>query len=176
MAKRKYLGHVNPKYVKSYSSRIIRVDEENIKGYASFLKIEEVHSPLMAGKIYLYDDGYSELSFLPDNENWMLWAIYNNRGEIVEWYADITKENAVDEEGSPYCDDLYLDAALMPDGEIIVLDEDELKDAHDSGEVTRGEFNMAHEVLRELREQEILSVEYMEQLCSRLLKLFDKIG
>lgn len=53
--------------------------------------------------------------------------------EIVEWYTDITRKNAVDENRNPYCDDLYLDVALLPDGSVLVLDENELKNALDSG-------------------------------------------
>ena len=172
MEKRKYLGSANKNYIKSFSSEIIRVNEEDIKGYASFMKVGEVHRPFMVGETCLYDNGYSEIGFLPDDEYWNLWAMYDDHGDIIEWYFDITRKNAVDEDGKPYCDDLYLDAVLMPDGQILVLDEDELKDALDNLKITKNEFDMAYVVLNELKEKKILDVIYMENLCSRLLQLF----
>ena len=170
--RRKYLGSANKNYIRSFQSEIIRIDEEDIKGYASFMKIEEVYRPFMAGEICLYDNGYSELCFMPDDEHWALWAMYDDKGGIIEWYFDITKKNAVDEDGKAYCDDLYLDAALMPDGKIIILDEDELKNALDDGKITEYYFNMAYEVLDKLRENKIIDTEYMEKFCSRLKALF----
>ena len=172
MGKRKYLGKVNEHYIKNSKSEIIRVDEQDIKGYASFIKIKEVHRPCMVGNICIYDNGYKELCFLPDDEHWTLWALYDDKGDIIEWYFDITRKNAVDEYGNPYCDDLYLDAALMPDGQIIILDEDELKDALDNDKITQNEFDMAYDALDKLKENNILNVKYMEMLCSRLRSLF----
>jgi Uncharacterized conserved protein len=172
MERRKYIGRANEYYIKSFSSEIIRVNEEEIKGYASLLKIEEINHPFMAGEVYLYNKGYSELCFLPDDEHWNLFAIYNDNNDIIEWYIDITKKNSLDEEGNPYCDDLYLDAVLLPNGVIIILDEDELKDALNRENISINEFNMAYNVLNELKAHGILDVVYMKELCSRLQLLF----
>ena len=172
MERRKYLGHVNNYYIRSFSSQIVRVNEEDIKGYAALIKIDEVNHPLIVGKTCLYDDDYSEINFLPDGEHWQLSALYDNNGDIIEWYFDITRVNSVDEKGNPYCDDLYLDAALMPDGQILILDEDEIKDALDNGLITRKEFDMAYDVLNEIKKNRIIDVAYMKALCSRLRLLF----
>lgn len=172
MERRKYLGSANQDYIKTFKSEIIRVNEENIKGYASFIKIGEVHRPYMIGEFCLYDNGYSEICFLPDDENWCLWAIYNENDDITEWYFDITRKNSLDEEGKPYCDDLYLDAALLPDGKILILDEDEIKDALDNKKITQNEFDMAYDVLEKLKGNKILDVSYMKMLCSKLRLLF----
>jgi len=163
---------VREDYVKSFSSRVVRVDEKDTAGYASLTEIREVHRPFMAGDVCLYNNGYSELCYIPDRENWTLFAIYDSSGEIVEWYIDITRKNAVDDEGNPYCDDLYLDVALLPDGTALVLDEDELKNALDRGDITRQEYDMAYNVLDEIKSRKILDTGYMESLCSRLLALF----
>ena len=176
MYKRKYLGRAHS-CIKTCTTQKIRVDEENFHGYAALIKIEEVHRPLFVGEksseICIYDNGYSELCWLPDNENWMLWALYDNHGCIIEWYFDITRINAVDEKsGEPYCDDLYLDAALLPDGKIIILDEDELIAARDNGDISQDEFDLAYRSLNRLLENKIISVEFMETLCSGLLALF----
>ena len=172
MEKRKYLGSVNKDYIKTFRSKVIRVDEEDIKGYASLVRIEEVYRPFMEGETCLYDAGYSELGFLPDDENWMLWAMYDDKGGIIEWYFDITRKNTVDEKGNPYCDDLYLDAALLPNGEVLILDEDEIADAHNDGIITQNEYDMAYSVLEKLTRDRIIDVVYMKTFCSRLQLLF----
>jgi len=176
MEKRKYLGWYNNQIVKSISSKIIRTDDIGIAGYAALIEIHEVSHPYMVGEegaeVCIADGGYSELTFLPYNENWQLTAIYDERGDIVEWYFDITCKNAVDEDGHPYCDDLYLDAVLMPDGRILVLDEDELMDAINSGSVSQEDFDMAHRTLKRLIDEKVTSVEYMEKFCERLKGLF----
>ncbi|MCL2774397.1 MAG: DUF402 domain-containing protein [Oscillospiraceae bacterium] len=178
MERRKYLGRAYKDYYKTFASKIIRINEEDVKGYVSLVKIEEVNRPLIVGEkgseICLNDNGYKEISFLPDNENWKICAMYDDKGIIIEWYFDITRKNSIDENGDPYCDDMYLDAVLMPDGRILILDEDELRDALDNGNITQDEFDMACRVLNELIERKIISIDYMENLCSRLLALFEK--
>ena len=172
MEKRKYLGNMNRNYIKTFKSKVIRINDDDIKGYVSFSKIEEVYRPFMAGETCLYDTDYSEIGFLPDNENWMLWAMYDNNDDIIEWYFDVTKKNTLDEEGKPYCDDLYLDIALMPNGEILILDEDEIKDALNKRMITQDEYDMAYSVMDKLIRNKIIDVVYMETLCSRLRLLF----
>ena len=176
MERRRYIGRTDKDFLKSFSSKVIRVDEKDLNGYAAYLKMHEVNFPFMIGEkgaeICFGDIGYSRIDFQPDNENWRMLAVYDNHDEIVEWYFDITRKNAVDEEGNPYCDDLYLDVALMPDGRILVLDEDELQSAYEDGKVTVEEFNMAHRVKDELIEHKIVDVDHMEAFCSRLLALF----
>lgn len=49
MERRKYIGRVKEGYVKSFSSRVARVDEKDMAGYVSLTKIGEVHRPFMAG-------------------------------------------------------------------------------------------------------------------------------
>ena len=54
MEKRKYLGSMKRNYIKTFKSKVIRINEDDAKGYASFAKIEEVHRPFMAGETCLY--------------------------------------------------------------------------------------------------------------------------
>lgn len=171
MERRKYLGGPYKNHIKSFTSKTVRVDAEGLRGYASLLVIGEVNSPVFFGDTRIYDNGYSEINYLPDGENWMLSAIYDDGGGIIEWYFDITKKNAVDEENRPYSDDLYLDAALMPDGRILIFDENELSTALEDNKITRGEYDTAHEVLKKLMGDKIIGVAYAEALCSKLKRL-----
>jgi predicted RNA-binding protein associated with RNAse of E/G family len=174
MDRRKYLGRAwGGDYFKTFTSKVIRVDEAKNNGYASLIQIEEVNRPYIVGEnTCIADNGYSAITFLPDGEFWCVEAIYNNNNNIVEWYFDITKENSVDEDGKPYMNDLYLDAALLPDGQILVFDEDEIKEALDNNTITQKEYEMVYDVLRELKEKNILDVAYMEKLFTELRVLF----
>jgi len=172
MKKRKYIGRPYKDYVKTYESKIVKAEN----GYVAYLKVIEANRPFMVGakgaEICISDDGYSSLEYLPDNENWCVFAVYDPEGKIVEWYFDITRENGVDEEGNPYLDDLYLDIVLTPDGKILILDEDELQHAYEDGLVSEDEFKMAYQVKDKLIDNKIVSVAYMEQLCAELFELF----
>jgi len=176
MERKRYLGRFKHESIKSHSTRTIRTDDIGFAGYAALVHIHEVNYPFMVGEkgaeICIADKGYIALNFLPDNENWYLTAFYDNNNNIVEWYFDVTRKNAVDESGVPYCDDLYLDAALLPDGSILTFDEDELKSAFDSGQVSRQDYDMAHGVIEKLIAEKILDVAYMESFCSKLRSLF----
>jgi len=171
MDRRRYIGHKD--FIKTFSLEIIRIDEADIKGYSSFLKIDEVHNPIIVDDFCICDSGYSMIEFLPDGENWSLEAIFDENDNIVEWYFDITKKNAVDEDGRPYNEDLYLDAVLMPDGQVLVFDEDELRSALDSNEITKKDFNMAYDTLNKLKDNGVLDVKYMTTFCIKLRLMFN---
>jgi len=176
MERRKYLGRAwGGNYFKSFTSKTIRVKDADIPGYASFITIDEVTRPYIVGEnTCIADNGYSALTFLPDGDNWCVEAIYDNHGKVVEWYFDITRKNSVDEDGNPYLDDLYLDAALLPDGRVLVFDEDEIKYARDNGMISLREYDLAYHVLERLKEKKILDVAYMEALFSKLRRLIER--
>jgi predicted RNA-binding protein associated with RNAse of E/G family len=60
----------------------------------------------------------------------------------------------------------------MPDGRMLIFDEDELYDAYEAGYITKDELDMAYHVLNKLIENKIISLSYLEELCSRLRKMF----
>ena len=176
MEKRKYLGQINNNIIKSMTSQIVRTDNIGIPGFAALENIHEVNRPLFVGEkgneYCIIDAGYTGLIFQPDNEKWSVVTIYNDYGDIIEWYFDINKINTVDEEGKPYRIDLYLDVALMPNGNITILDEDELQDALNAGLVTKQEFDMAYEILKQLLDNGTVDVSYMTELSEKLQALF----
>ncbi|MCL6459025.1 MAG: DUF402 domain-containing protein, partial [Gorillibacterium sp.] len=58
--------------------------------------------------------------------------------------------------GMPYCDDLYLDVVLLPDGQLFLLDEDELEEALSKRIIRQSDFELAHReaaaLMRSIRE------------------------
>lgn len=170
--KRRHIDGSDWQWLGKHRSTVRRMTG-SISGYASLVEITQVKKKLVVSSrnvdLCLADDGYSWLVFLPDEKNWCMTAMYDKQGGIIEWYFDITKENSVDESGIPYYDDLYLDIVLLPNSEIMIFDEDELKAALELEEITTEQCEMAYYVCHELIREKIVSVAYMVPFCERLL-------
>lgn len=92
--------------------------------------------------------------------------MYNENNEIIEWYFDIARKIGKDN-GMPYEDDLYLDVVVTPTGDIILLDEDELKKALDRFEVNKSDYDMAYNEAKKL-------IELLEENKDKLKEFTDK--
>lgn len=79
----------------------------------------------------------------------------------------MTKENSIDEYGTPYYDDLYLDIAISPDFKIVILDEDELREALELKEITKSDYDMAHYTCNKIIKEIITNKDF-------LISFFDK--
>jgi len=173
--RKKYIGGNPRKFCEKSSSQVMRVDDKYM-GYVSLVNIEKVKKKVIVEsegiKTCLFDNGYRAIVFLPDNENWCVEAIYNTEGNIVEWYFDITKLNGVDENGKPFCDDLYLDIALMPDGKVMVFDEDELQEALDNNSITQKEYEMAKETAEMIKKDILTDKEFMIDFFAEYYSIF----
>jgi predicted RNA-binding protein associated with RNAse of E/G family len=144
-----------------------------VAGYVALTRANRVKHRLTVdyddSDMILIDDGYKSVIFLPDNDNWCVSAIYNPKGEILEWYFDMTKINATDIKGHPYYIDLYLDIAVSPDYMITILDEDELEDALISEDITRDEYNIAYETCNRLIKEVIPNKNFMVSFFEKYL-------
>ena len=98
------------------------------------------------------NDNYKWLEFYDYNKKYRLTAMYNEKDEIIEWYFDIARKIGK-ENGIPYVDDLYLDVVVTPTGDIILLDEDEFKNAFDRFEVNKSDYEMAYSETKKLIEE-----------------------
>jgi predicted RNA-binding protein associated with RNAse of E/G family len=67
----------------------------------------------------------------------------NEKKEIVQWYLDICYCHGVTENGVPWYKDLYLDIIIFPDHTWILVDEDELEGALQTGAITKREYDYA---------------------------------
>lgn len=177
--KRKYLDRSDWKRILNKSLKITYIKENDFEGYAAVFYLHKVREPLiieMVGKqVCLADDGYIWMQHLPSKENYALTTMYDQYGNIVQWYFDIIKGSGVSEDGIPFYDDLYLDVVALPTSEIMLIDEDELQEALDTGDITQQDYDMAYEksygIMREISNKlDKLSdfsnkyLEYMEKL------------
>lgn len=152
--------------------RLLNIDEPFFKGYACFLKLKNVENPLIVynGKenICIKDNDFEWIEVYPTNENYAITIMYDNKGNLIEWYFDISKKIGI-ENGIPYEDDLYLDLVIMPNGERIVIDEDELLNAKENGDITQEDVKLAYEVLKKLDNKYVSNLNELINLTNYLL-------
>ncbi len=78
----------------------------------------------------------------------------DEKGNILEYYFDISRQNVFDEEARiPYYDDLYLDVGVDHENNILVMDEDELEQALSENQITKGEYDLAQNTCNKLVEE-----------------------
>lgn len=136
-----------------------------------FIKISNPY--LLENGLCIQDNNYKWLEFYDYSSQVRLTAIYDEKNKIVEWYFDIARRLGK-ENGMPYEDDWYLDVVLRPDGEIILLDEDELKEALERMEMTKEEFNEAYNIannlIQRIRGKEIQVRKFTDRYLKEILE------
>ena len=167
--KRRYAFNTNDNY------KLLKIDETFFKGYACFLKLKNVDNPLIVyngiENICIKDNDYEWIEVYPTNEKYAITIMYDNKGNLIEWYFDISKKIGI-ENGIPYEDDLYLDLVIMPNGERIVIDEDELLNAKENGDITQEDVKLAYEILKKLDNKYVNNLNELINLTNYLLNKF----
>lgn len=146
--KRKFLSHTYLKDVEKYIMKYY-MNEQDF--YMVIKKIELIKKPFIPQPEYhLIDNGYYIVEILPKNEKYTIRIFMNDKKEILEYYFDIVKENALDENLKiPYYDDLYLDIT-MKDDKFIIWDQDELNEALENNVITKEDYDLSERTKDEL--------------------------
>lgn len=172
--KKKYINGIHWDWLDKYSSHCIHIDDM-LSGYISIIKVDKVKYKINVdyknSELCLFDDGYKCLIFLPDNDNWCISTVYNDLGEIIEWYIDMTKENSIDELGNPFFIDLYLDIAISPDFQINILDEDELQEALDLKIITQLDYDLAYHTCNRVIDEIIPNKDFLVAFFNKYMHL-----
>lgn len=143
MKKRYAVLHIRERGT-NFKYKNIHATEESFTGDIYFYHFtEEVKKFVIPNGRCILDNDYKWLEFYDYNSKVKLTAFYDDSNRIVEWYFDIAREIGK-ENGLPYEDDMYLDVLVTDIGEIILLDEDELKEALDEKIITKEEFESAY--------------------------------
>ncbi|MBO1511112.1 DUF402 domain-containing protein [Metabacillus bambusae] len=146
MLKRKYGDRPDWKRVIKKEYRQLFLDTEGFKGYISLIKINSVLEPLYVQygekRFCIVDDNYIWLQHFPSEQRYSVTTMFNPKGEVVQWYIDICKQNGI-ENNVPWMDDLFLDIVVLPTGDVIQKDTDELEDALNQGIIDEALYNIA---------------------------------
>ncbi len=168
--KKRYADKFVRNKVKKANQKIISIEEKNFSGDIYFYDFIDVKNKMIIprGKCIL-DNNYKWLEFYDYNSKIKLTAIYDENCKIIEWYFDIARE-INKENGVPYEDDLYLDVVVTPTGDIVLLDENELKDALDRLEITEAEYKNAYEEANKLISRLKDRVKELQKFTDKYLK------
>jgi uncharacterized protein len=139
---------IKRKYSQSY------LETNRFKGYITLLNIMEVTEPLWVRygdkKVCIVDNGYMWLQQFPLDKHHSVTTMFDEKGDIVQWYIDICFKNSV-EDRIPWMDDLYLDLVLLPTGEVIIKDTNELEEALEKGLIDKPLYDLAWNELNYLK-------------------------
>ncbi len=151
------------------------ISDENFKGDVCYYNFKDADIKIIISddKIII-DNNYKLLEFYDYTSKVKLSAFYNNNNEIIEWYFDIAKEIGKENE-VPYEDDLYLDVVVKSNGEIILLDEDELKYALNNSIITKEEYEMAYREAKNLIKLLNYKKEELWKFTNKYLYFFEQI-
>jgi len=173
MRKKDILGNFVKKPNVLYSHTPIRKlpwDHESYTTLITFLpKCSDLRVDCGGREMHLAGYGYKWLMYLPMDEYWCVTAIYSPSDELLEWYFDISRRNFIDECGVPCIDDVFLDLVILPDGEVITIDADELQEALDIGEISKEDFDNAYIVHDQIKNSKWSNIDYLKEISNKLL-------
>lgn len=158
--KRKYADRANWRRILEKHFSVSRVQTVLFTGYITCFKIGRVSEPLWRKykdkEICIADNGYTWIQHYPEQSHYIVSSMYDENGKIVQWYIDVCKTQGLTESGVPWFDDLYLDIVILPSGELILKDEEELNDALKYGQINRADYDLAwktaNAVIKEYRQ------------------------
>jgi predicted RNA-binding protein associated with RNAse of E/G family len=123
--------------------------EADFQGWVTLLCLDEVREPFTitfhGEPICLVNHGYTWLQHFPEAGHFSLTTMFDADSRVVQWYIDISRQNGLDQRGIPWWDDLYLDVVVFTSGEVMLLDEDELEQARQDGEIDQADYELARE-------------------------------
>ena len=122
------------------------LNSQEFTGYITLLHAIQVSKPLFfhygEKNICIVDNGYMWLQHFPADKNHSVTTMFDHQGNIVQWYIDICLCNGIDN-NRPWMDDLFLDIILLPSGEVIEKDADELEEALRKGIIPKQHYDLA---------------------------------
>lgn len=145
---------ISKTYLKDVNKYELNFYFDNKDYYLAIKKFINVEKPfILQSGVCLIDNGYYMAEVIPKKENYIMRVYFNEKKERIEYYFDVTLKNGLDEKSNiPYYDDLYLDVTINRNGEVKVLDEDELLEALNRKEISEDEYNLANKTKESLLE------------------------
>jgi len=152
-------------------------DCEEIHGVSGLMHIIDISKPTYRTysdgiKIAIVENDCFWIQFAPENEHWWLTAMLKGNGTFSHAYFDMTEYNVVNGKKS-WFSDLYLDVVIKENGDVFLLDKDELNAALEEGIITPKQYAQAIDTSeRIISEYGGRGIEKIVGLCS---KYFDAL-
>ncbi len=140
LSRKKWKNIIDKKYIHEY------IENEYFQGEIALIHLIKVEreriSHIGNESITWMDHNYYWLEVAPKNDYYWLTVMFNEKGEIVQYYFDITDKNVIDEKNDSYFYDLYLDL-VVSNREVYVLDEEDLNQAYIQNGITEEQYQKA---------------------------------
>ena len=124
------------------------------EGRISLLKITAIRSPFIrrldGQEVLLADTGYYWLQLALDGSHAWFTVMFDDRGELIQIYVDVTGGNEAKKE-NPTFEDMYLDYVVYGDN-VYELDRDELEEAYSSGAIDKERYLTALDEGKKIRD------------------------
>jgi predicted RNA-binding protein associated with RNAse of E/G family len=122
-------------------------ETEDFKGHITLLELGKVTKPLFVKyndkSVCIIENGYLWLQHFPSDKCHSVTTVFDEKGQVVQWFIDICYINGVSEDNVPWMDDLFLDIVVLPTGEVLQLDDEELDEALLNGTIDKTLYNLA---------------------------------
>lgn len=152
------------------------IQDAGFDGEAQLIRVDALTAPLVRSyddgtQVTIVDEGYHWLQLAPREGHWWLTVMFDRDLQLKQYYFDLTAGSELKGSGESCFQDLFLDVVMMPDGRLILLDEDEL-DAALAQRVIGAE---THRLTRERASALMAALEghepQLQALCRRYLVL-----
>lgn len=147
MLKRKTMRREEWSGIEKRRYAVLPFEQDDVRGRMGLLYMDEVRVPFSVSvggmRRTIVHTGYSWLQIAPENRNFWMTVMFDDAGQPIECYVDITLENYLPENADAWFIDLFLDIVLEPNGRAAVLDADELDAALAQNEITATDHAMA---------------------------------
>lgn len=162
---------ISKTYLRDVDKYQIKIFLDNDDYYVAVKKLIHVNEKfIIKNGLCVMDNGYYVFEVVPRFENYAMRLFLDDKKNPLEYYFDITKNNGLDDETNIPCyDDLYLDITVL-NGEVNILDEDELIEAYNMGDVTSEEYELVYQIRDKLLDEiknktnKIMNIDYMKYL------------
>ena len=132
-------------------------NNEDFTGAAGLLRLLEVRAPLIVNchgeMVKVVDTNYTWLQFAFKNRNYWLTVTLDENDKIIQYYYDISFCNFIESGGTSWFFDLYLDVVMLPDGRLLLLDENELNGALEKRTINRRQYDLAVNTAQSLMDE-----------------------
>ncbi|MBH9580796.1 DUF402 domain-containing protein [Staphylococcus felis] len=134
----------------------VKVNNNKFKGIIGLITMHKVREPLevtvVGERMIVADDHYQWLQILPEKKRYSMTVMFNDRGQPLQYYFDINLKN-ITQKGKARTVDLCLDVLVLPNGQYELVDEDDLKRALRTKQITQKQYHEAYIIAHQLMVQ-----------------------
>ena len=154
-----------------------RIENEYFNGYLCYTKLDNIDEPLVVNNS-LYDlciikNNYEWYQLFSLDRNYVLTIMLDDNKNVIQWYFDISYKIGLDN-GVPYEMDMYLDLIITKEGNIIKMDEEELIDAYNKGELTKEDLDNAYDIYNYLVDKYYNNLDELKELTNYLINKYSR--